>query len=186
MLCSWDKYVSKRDRETIRRIDEHENRLVSLYEEYYDKLVRYVYVHIGNREEAEDIAGEVFLKALKALRSGQEQGMPTQWWLFRIAHNLIVDYIRKTSKHGPIPSDSVVLLAEDDPADTAEKKIGVEGVIEAMKQLTAEQRQVVSLRFFWGLTSKEVAGVLGKSDGAVREMQRAALEKLRGIMGCLE
>jgi RNA polymerase sigma factor (sigma-70 family) len=175
--------VSKRDRETIRRIDEYETRLVSLYEDFYDKLVRYVYVHIGSREEAEDIAGEVFLKALNALRSGQEQGMPTQWWLFRIGHNLTVDHLRKTSKRGPIPADPVVLLGKDDPADAAEKKIEFERLIEAMKQLTVEQREVISLRFFWGLTSKEVGGVLGKTDGAVREMQRAALERLRGIMG---
>ena len=175
--------MSKRNRETTRRIDEHESRLTSLYEEYYDKLVRYVYVHIGDREEAEDIAGEVFLNALKSLRSGQEQGMPTQWWLFRIAHNLTVDYLRRTSKRGLVPADSVVLLGDDDPADTAEKKVEFDRLIEAMKKLTAEQREVISLRFFWGLTSKEVGNVLGKSDGAVREMQRAALERLRGIMG---
>jgi RNA polymerase sigma-70 factor (ECF subfamily) len=52
-----------------------------------------------------------------------------------------------------------------------------------MKRLTTEQAQVINLRFFGGLTSKEVGGILGKSDGAVREMQRAAIEKLRGIMG---
>jgi len=175
--------VSKRNRETGRGIEEFEARLVSLYEGYYDKLVRYVYVHIGSREEAEDIAGEVFLKALSALRSGQEQGTPTQWWLFRIAHNLTVDRLRKTGKHEPVAADSVVLLGKDDPVDAAEKTIEYERVIEAMKQLTVEQREVISLRFFWGLTSKEVGGVLGKSDGAVREMQRAALERLRGIMG---
>ncbi len=55
-----------------------------------------------------------------------------------------------------------------------------------MKQLTAEQREVINLRFFGGLTSKETGGLLGKSDGAVREMQRAAIEKLRGIIGVEE
>jgi RNA polymerase sigma-70 factor (ECF subfamily) len=175
--------VSKRNRGTARGTEEYETRLAGLYEEYYDKLVRYAYVHMGNREEAEDIAGEVFLRALSALRSGQEQGMPTQWWLFRIAHNLTVDHLRKTNKHEPAPADSVIILGKDDPADAAEKTIEYERLIEAMKQLTVEQREVISLRFLWGLTSKEVGGVLGKRDGAVREMQRAALERLRGIMG---
>jgi len=175
--------VSRNNCETVRTIREYESRLTSLYEEYYDKLVRYVYVHISDREEAEDIAGEVFLNALQALRSGQEQGMPTQWWLFRIAHNLTVDYLRRTSKRRLVPADSVVLLGDDDPADTAEKNIEFERIAEAMKHLTIEQREVISLRFFWGLTSKEVGSALGKSDGAVREMQRAALERLRGIMG---
>ena len=175
--------MSERNHETIRKINEHENQLVSLYEEYYDKLVRYVYIHIGNSEEAEDIAAEVFLKALKSLKSYQEQKPPTQWWLFSIAHNLTVDYLRKTSKHRPVSTDSVVLLGKDDPVDTTEKNIESERLIEAMKQLTQEQREVISLRFFWGLTSKKVGDILGKRDGAVREMQRGALERLRRIMG---
>ena len=154
-----------------------------MYEEYYDKVARYVYVHIGNKEEAEDIAGEVFLKALKSLESYRERGVPMQGWLFRIAHNLTVDYVRKMDKRRTMPADSVELVGNDNPVDTAQKNIEFEQVTEAMKQLTTEQREVINLRFLGGLTSKEAADILGKSDGAVREMQRAAIEKLRGIMG---
>ena len=171
------------NRKDIPTINEYESRLADLYEEYYDKVARYVYVHIGNREEAEDIAGEVFLKALQSLKSYREQGIPMQGWLFRIAHNLTVDYLRKMDKRRTVPIDSVVLSGNDNPVDTAEKNIEFERVTEAMRQLTTEQREVINLRFFGGLTSKEVGGILGKGDGAVREMQRAAIEKLRGIMG---
>jgi len=171
------------NRKNISTINEYETRLYDLYEEYYDKIARYVYVHISNKEEAEDIAGEVFLKALESLKSYREQGVPMQGWLFRIAHNLTVDYLRKMNKRKTVPIDSVVLQGNDNPANTAEKNIEFERVTEAMKELTTEQREVINLRFFGGLTSKEVGGVLGKSDGAVREMQRAAIEKLRGIMG---
>ncbi|MFP3879536.1 MAG: sigma-70 family RNA polymerase sigma factor [Dehalococcoidia bacterium] len=163
--------------------DEYEIRLAGLYEEYYDKIARYAYVRIGNREEAEDIAGEVFLKALKALDSYRDRGVPMQVWLFRIAHNLAVDHLRKMAKRTTAPIESVELLGNDDPADTSEKSLEFERVAEAMKQLTVEQREVISLRFFGGLTAKEVGDTLGKADGAVREMQRAAIEKLRAIMG---
>lgn len=171
------------NRKNISAINEYEARLVGLYEEYYDKIARYVYVHIGNKEEAEDIAGEVFLKALKSLKSYREQGVPMQGWLFRIAHNLTVDYLRKMDKRRTVPIDPVVLPGNDNPADTAEINIEFERVTQAMKQLTTEQREVINLRFFGGRTSKEAGDILGKSDGAVREMQRAAIEKLRGIMG---
>jgi len=174
--------MNKGNRKNVSTIDEYEIRLASLYEEYYDKIARYVYVHIGNKEEAEDIAGEVFLRALKSLKSYREQGVPMQGWLFRIAHNLTIDYLRKMDKRSTVPIDSVVLQGNDNPADTAERNIEFARVTEAMKQLTTEQREVINLRFFGGLTSKEVGGVLGKSDGAVREMQRAAIEKLRVIM----
>jgi RNA polymerase sigma-70 factor (ECF subfamily) len=171
------------NRKNISTINEYETQLAGLYEEYYDKIARYVYVHIENREEAEDIAGEVFLKALKSLKSYREQGVPMQGWLFRIAHNLTIDYLRKMNKIRTVPTDLVVLPGNDNPADTAEKKIEFERVTTAMNQLTTEQREVINLRFFGGLTSKEVGGILNKSDGAVREMQRAAIDKLRGILG---
>lgn len=164
-------------------IKEYEDRLAGLYEEYFDRIARYVYVRTGNRAEAEDIAGEVFLKALKSLRSYREQGVPMQGWLFRIAHNLTVDYLRKMSKRRTVPIDTVVIPGNDNPADTAERNIEFGRVTQAMKQLTTEQREVINLRFFGGFTSKEVGGILNKSDGAVREMQRAAMEKLRWMMG---
>jgi len=174
--------MNSSDRKNIPIIKEYEDRLAGLYEEYYDRIAHYVYVRIGNRAEAEDIAGEVFLKALKSLKSYREQGVPMQGWLFRIAHNLTVDYLRKMDKRRTVPIDSVVLLGSDNPADTAEKNIEFERVTQAMKQLTTEQREVINLRFLGGLTSREVGDILNKSDGAVREMQRAAMEKLRGIM----
>ncbi|MDD5289325.1 MAG: sigma-70 family RNA polymerase sigma factor [Dehalococcoidales bacterium] len=164
-------------------IKEYEARLAGLYEEYYDKLAHYVFVRIGNRSEAEDIAGEVFLKALKSLKSYREQGIPMQGWLFRIAHNMTVDYLRKMDKRKTVPLDSLILPDDDDPADKAEKNIDLGLLTEAMKQLTPDQREVINLRFFSGLTSKETGEIMNKSDGAVREMQRAAIEKLRKIMG---
>jgi RNA polymerase sigma-70 factor (ECF subfamily) len=171
------------NRKDTSTINEYEPRLAGLYEEYYDKITRYVYVRIGDKEDAQDIAGEVFLKALEALESYRDQGIPMQGWLFRIAHNLTVDYLRKMDKRRTVPVDTVVLLASDDPVDCAEKNVEFERVAQAMKQLTIGQREVINLRFFGGLTSKEVGDILGKSVSAVREMQRAAMKKLRGIMG---
>ena len=106
-----------------------------------------------------------------------------QAWLFRIAHNLMVDYLRKRDKLKTVPIDSVVLPDNNDPANIAERNIEFERATLAMKKLTEEQREVISLRFLAGLTSREVGQILNKSDGAVREMQRAALETLRKVMG---
>ena len=156
--------------------------LASLYEEYYDKIARYVYAHIGDRTEAEDIAGEVFLKALESLKSYQERGVPMQSWLFRIAHNMVVDHLRKAAKRKTVPIDTVQIEGGTDPLTAAEINIEMERVTRAMEQITKEQREVLRLRFFGGLTSKEAGSILNKSDGAVREMQRAAIEKLRKLL----
>jgi len=161
---------------------DRENRLAGLYDEYFDRIARYIYVRIGDRNEAEDLAGEVFVKALESLKSYKERGIPMQAWLFRIAHNLVVDHLRKARRLKTVPIDTVQIEAREDPVATAEKSIEVERVNKAMQKLTPEQREVVRLRFFGDLSSKEVGAILRKSDGAVREMQRAAIEKLRGLL----
>lgn len=170
------------DREKTEGNEYYEAKLAGLYQDYYDKIARYAYVHIGNRTEAEDIAGEVFLKALRSLKSYQERGAPMQAWLFRIAHNMVVDYLRKMTKRKTVPIDTVPIEGSVDPASVAEKNVEFERVTRAMEQLTREQREVLGLRFFGGLTSKEAGSILNKSHGAVREMQRAAIEKLRQIL----
>ena len=160
----------------------NEAKLASLYNEYYDKIAHYVYVHIGNKTEAEDIAGEVFLKALKSLESYKERGIPMQAWLFRIAHNLVVDHLRKGAKRKTVSIDTIEIVSDIDPVTAVEKNMELERLTKAMEQLTREQREVLRLRFFGELTSKETGSILKKSDSAVREMQRTAIEKLRKLL----
>jgi RNA polymerase sigma-70 factor (ECF subfamily) len=159
-----------------------EANLAGLYDEYYDKIARYAYARIGNKAEAEDIAGEVFLRALDSLKSYEERGLPMQAWLFRIAHNMVVDYYRRMPQRPMLAVNERSLESGDNPISIAERSIEMQRVRQAMQQLSQDQRDVVELRFFGGLTSKEAGVVLNKSDGAVREMQRAAVEKLRKIL----
>jgi RNA polymerase sigma-70 factor (ECF subfamily) len=174
--------ASKTPDSTNEKTRNNEERLAALYEEYYDKIARYIYTRIGDKSESEDLASEVFLKALKSIKTYRDTGPPMQAWLFKIAHNLVVDHLRKVSRIKTVPIDTVEIVDNNDPVDAAEKKIEMEKVGIAMVQLTEEQREVLRLRFFGGLTSREAAGVLNKSDGAVREMQRAALERLRQLL----
>jgi RNA polymerase sigma-70 factor (ECF subfamily) len=156
--------------------------LANLYDEYYDRIARYVFTRVGDRAEAEDMAGEVFLRALESLDSYQERGIPMQAWLFRIAHNLVVDYFRRVSRATTVPIDDVQLTADSDPQKMAETNITLTEVADAMDRLTPAQRQVIELRFFGGLTSQEAGQVWDKSSGAVREMQSAAIRQLRKLL----
>jgi len=164
-------------------IEHKEARLASLYEEYYGKITNYAYAKIGDRLEAQDIAGEVFLRALRSLESYKEHGIPMQVWLFKIARNLIIDYYRKAAKSKTVPIDNVKIADNSNPADEIEKRDEFARVSRVMEQLTDGQREVLELRFLSELTSKEVSIIMGKSDGAVREMQRVAIEKLRHLLG---
>ena len=161
---------------------EKENRLAGLYDEYFDRISQYIYARLGDRNEAENLAGDVFLKALESLKSYKERGIPMQAWLFKIAHNLVVDHFRKASKRKTVPIDSVQVEAKLDPQAAAEVRIEFARVAQALAQLTPAQRQVIELRFFGGLTSDEAGQVLNKNSGAVREMQSAAIKSLRKLL----
>lgn len=153
--------------------------IASLYDVYYDKIARYIFVRVGDYQEAEDLASEVFLKALGALDSYQERGLPMQAWLFKIAHNLVVDHLRKMSKQKAVPFDGVRAFNAASPDEVAESRLQVERLGKALKRLSTAQREVIGLRFFGGLTSIETGKILGKRPGAVREMQSMALRSLR-------
>ncbi len=154
----------------------------SFYEEYYDRIVRYIFVRINDQSEAENLGGEVFLRALRSLDSYRGNREQMRAWLFKIAHNLVVDYLRKRSKRKEISIDEVEVPDKLNVEEEVERKSEVERLSKALKQVTPAQREVIGLRFFAGLPSAEVGKILGKSSGAVREMQRAAIETLRKQM----
>jgi RNA polymerase sigma-70 factor (ECF subfamily) len=156
--------------------------LATLYDEYFDKIARYIFVRLGDRAEAENLAGEAFLKALESLDSYKEKGLPMHAWLFKIAHNLVVDYIRRAVKRKTVPIDTVEVIAESDPQALAETNVQLAWLAGALGQLNPAQRQVIELRFFGGLTSEEAGRILNKSSGAVREMQSAAIKHLRKLL----
>jgi len=105
-------------------------------------------------------------------------------WLFTIARNMVIDRYRRSTQVERVSEDNTAEPeSRDDPARHAEQRILMRDVRKALQHLTPEQREVVTLRFFGGLSSREVAMVMSKRDGAVREMQRAAVEKLRVLLG---
>lgn len=153
--------------------------LASLYEEYYGRIVRYIFIRINDQGEAENLGGDVFLRALQSLDSYRGRPQQMTSWLFSIARNLVVDHVRKISRRKEISIDEVEIPDKQNIGEAVEKKSELERLSQAVKQLTPAQREVIGLRFFAELSSAEVGKILGKSSGAVREMQRAAIETLR-------
>ncbi len=158
--------------------------VAELFETHFDLVVRYIAVRIGNIDQAEDMASETFTRAIRAVDSYKDTGAPMRAWIFRIAHNLIVDHLRKkTSSPAPVPLDELTSPpVEDRLTDLLERKEDIQQLREDMTCLNEVQRQVLALRFGAELTSEQVGQILGKRPGAVREMQSAAIKKLRQIM----
>ena len=170
----------------VRRAQQHEQEaFTQLYERHFDKIYRYVALKIGNKMEAEDVTQQVFLNALRAISSFKWRGIPFSAWLFRLAHNQVVDYFRK-KKRATLPLDESLVSTNDNPQSEAEQKLDIEQLISATKRLTSAQREVISLRFAGGLSVAEVAKVMGKSQGAVKALQHSAIAALRKTLWVTE
>jgi RNA polymerase sigma-70 factor (ECF subfamily) len=167
----------------VRRAKERDREaFAQLYEEYFDKIYRYVALKIGDRMEAEDITQQVFLNAIRAISSFKLKGIPFSAWLFRIAHNQVVDYLRKKTRRSVSSIDKVSLSADDDPAKMLERKLDVERLNSATQKLTPAQQEVISLRFAGEMSIAEVAKVMRKSEGAIKALQHSAVVALRKVL----
>jgi RNA polymerase sigma-70 factor (ECF subfamily) len=151
-----------------------------LYEDHFDKIFRYVVLKIGNSAEAEDMTQQVFIRAYESIGSYRWQGIPFSAWLFRIAHNQMVDFVRKQSKKPWVPLDeSLPIMSNSNPEHDVEVKMEMEKVVAASKQLTKAQQEVISLRFAGGLSITEAAKAMHKSEGAIKALQHSAISALR-------
>jgi RNA polymerase sigma-70 factor, ECF subfamily len=156
--------------------------LSEIYELYFDRIFRYVAVRLNDRDEAEDITQEVFLKVLKAIGRYRSTGAPFLAWLYRIARNQLIDYLRHKSHRATITLDDALAsstLAPDNPQTAAETEYEMEQLKLAVGLLTPAQREVIMLRFTSDLPLANVAKIVGKSVGAVKTLQHSAIVNLK-------
>lgn len=152
-----------------------------LYVAWYPRIERFLRFR-GAGPDAADLAQQVFLQALAALPRYQERGVPFSAWLFRIARNVATDAHRR-ARHAPLSWDLLPELpardARDDPEAAllhAERLARLRARIDA---LDPGKRELLALRFAGGLTSREIAAVVGKREGAVKKMLTRTLATLR-------
>jgi RNA polymerase sigma-70 factor (ECF subfamily) len=155
--------------------------LGEVYDRYATRIYTYLYHRLGDRFLAEDLTSEVFVRMLEAARSRRFAQTSLSGWLYRIAHNLVVDHYR--SRDEPVPLDEGLVDSAAGPASSVEARLAQEELRMALEHLTEDQQQVIYLRFGEGLTAKQVAEVLGKPETAVWSLQHRALARLQRIMG---
>ncbi|HEX77030.1 MAG TPA: sigma-70 family RNA polymerase sigma factor [Dehalococcoidia bacterium] len=149
-----------------------------LYEMYIDKIYSYIRLRVGDPQDAEDIASQVFLKALQSIGFFKWKGIPFSAWLFRIAHNQVIDHMRRAKPRASL-AEGVPTPSGENPELMAEQSLDWEAVRRALTELTPAQRQVIELRFAGGLSTAETAKVMGKKEGAIKALQHSALIALR-------
>ena len=156
--------------------------LAEIYDVFSGKLYSYVYHRTGDPSLAEDLTGDVFVRMLEAIQEDRTWTTSLQGWLYRIAHNLVVDYFRRqTKRDGPELDER--WMAADNPTTSFEGLFNSNQLGTAMRFLTEEQQQVIVLKFGEGLSNTEVAEVLGKTEGAIKALQHRGLAALRRVVG---
>jgi RNA polymerase sigma-70 factor (ECF subfamily) len=178
--------VRRQDEEQlIRRARQGDLAAVSdLYNLHVDRIYQYVRYRTGDDLTAEDITAEVFLRAIESLGTYQDQGAPFIAWLYRIAHARVVDYWRSSNRRQTAPLDDPLLQDSLVETDEGIEKDFVQHRLlwSALRHLTDDQQNVIILRFVQGLSNAEIAQLLGKTEGAVKALQRRALEALARLL----
>ena len=158
-----------------------EEAIGALYDAHCQAVFRYFKARLGDQQIAEDMTGEVFRRMLTGLPQYRATDLPIQAWLFRIAHNLLVDQFRRESGHKFVPLKEAENTSEEevDPSSVVEQKLTLEDAYQALSDLEPSQRDVLALRFLSGLSLKETALAIGKTEDAIKALQRRGLIALR-------
>lgn len=153
----------------------------ALYELYVDAVYRYVYYRLFNKQEAEDVTEEIFIKAMLGIEGYDEDKGHFTNWLYGIARNAVIDHFRESSRRAlamqNMKAQEPVSLRDEPDAFVAEV------VKRALSGLTDEQREVIVLRYFAGLKISEIAAHMGKPETAVKALQRRASIALAKALG---
>jgi RNA polymerase sigma-70 factor (ECF subfamily) len=160
--------------------------LAEIYDRHSPGLYRYALRMLGNEGQAEDCVAETFSRFLLALRAGNGPNLILKAYLYRICHNLITDIFRRQPPP-PMELDEELHSSGDHPPDRqAEAHLEQEQVRAALRRLTPEQHQVVSLRFLEEWSLEETAAALQKPVGAVKALQHRALASLHRLLSSEE
>ncbi|MBC8159939.1 MAG: sigma-70 family RNA polymerase sigma factor [Roseiflexaceae bacterium] len=161
----------------LRAKDGDHEAFAQIYERYAPTIFRYIYQRVGQLELAEDLHADVFLRVYEGLARYEDRGWPLSSWLYRIAHDRLVDSVRRRPQWIALPLETCRAQGND-----TEKMVGtrleLEELHRSLDALTEEQRDVIRLRFGAELSIQEVAMQLGRSEGAVKALQHRAIQSL--------
>ena len=149
----------------------------SLYDRFQPEILRYLVHRVGDPDAAEDLAQQVFLKAWQAIPRYEARGVPFKAWLYRMAHNQMVDHFRTHRQTTDLEGVEIPEEAEAEEALlTAEMS---EALTLALARLSEDHRQVLTLRFLMEKSAREIAEIMGRKEVTVRGLQMRALQALR-------
>jgi RNA polymerase sigma-70 factor (ECF subfamily) len=146
-----------------------------LYRLHFDRIYGYLRLSLGNRHDAEDLTNQTFIRMLESIDRFVWRQVPFSAWLFRIAHNLLVDHFRVVKRTTPEEEPEHPDMVEASAEDEAMTALSRESMLKLIGGLSTDQQQVLTLKFGFDFANAEIAAILGKSEGAVKALQHRAI-----------
>jgi RNA polymerase sigma-70 factor (ECF subfamily) len=152
--------------------------LAAIHDMFFAPIFRYVAFRVNDRHTAEDLTSEVFTRLLSALRDKNAPQNTLRGWLYGVASRVVSDYHRKHYRAPQVELNESIVSQEAGPAESVEALLTREDLKQAIAELTEEQQNVIALRFGYDMPIQEVARNMGKSEGAVKQLQARAIAAL--------
>ncbi|MBM7770488.1 RNA polymerase sigma-70 factor (ECF subfamily) [Actinokineospora baliensis] len=155
-----------------------------LYDRYVDVVYRYVLFRVGDRELAEDVTSETFLRALRRITSVTYQGRDVGAWFVTIARNLVLDHVKSSRFRLEVTTPEIrdSERLEAGPEQQVMSKVTREALLGCVDQLGDDQRECIVLRFLQGLSVAETAEIMNRNEGAVKALQHRAVRRLAQLL----
>jgi RNA polymerase sigma-70 factor (ECF subfamily) len=154
-----------------------------LYDRYVDVVFRYVLFRVGDRELAEDVTSETFLRALRRITTVSYQGRDVGAWFVTIARNLVLDHVKSSRFRLEVTTAEVdAQRIESGPEQQVLSKVTNAALLQCVDQLGDDQRECIVLRFLHGLSVAETAEVMKRNEGAVKALQHRAVRRLAQLL----
>lgn len=154
-----------------------------IFDHYHEAIYRFIASRVHRPTDAEDLTQLVFVKALEALPRYEARGIPFGGWLFRLARNAIIDQVRTRRDHLSLVTAMTREADDEGPEAVAALRDDLSRVAAALEDLTDDQREVIELRFFAGLSVYEAAIAMDRQEGTIRGLQFRAIAALRRSLG---
>lgn len=157
----------------------------ALYEKYIDQIYNYIYYRTSNGKDAEDLCSRVFIRALNHIERYEDRGYPFSAWLYRIAHNLVVNWYRDQDRVDEIsltdyyPPPRMEGNVEGRIEKTDEKK----ALLRVIATLPEDRKELLILKHVEGLTNAEIGQIMDRTEGAIKALYHRTLESLRDSYG---
>ena len=169
------------ERRLVEASQRQPRRFAQLYERYFDRIYAFALTRTGERTAAEDVTAETFQQAFENLSRFEWRGVPFSSWLFRIAANAAADQVKRAAKESALPAE---VGYQDESWESRMIEVETRArLFELVKRLPKDQRRVIVMRFGEEKSIREIAGLMRRSEGAVKLLQHRAMQTLRASVG---